>query len=71
MMLGAPTLSIPILGWPVDFVWPEEEEGEAEHIAASECRLIAVDAENRMIAVDAENRMITVDAENRMITVGC
>jgi len=48
-MLGAPTLSMPLLGWPVDFVWSEEE---VEHIVASECRLIAVEAEDRTITVD-------------------
>jgi len=52
-MIGAPTLSTPLLGWPVDFVWSEEEEeGEVEHIVASECRLIAVEAEDRTIMVE-------------------
>lgn len=50
-MLGAPSISTPLLGWPVSFVWSEEEE-ELEHVEASECRLIAVEVEDRTIAVD-------------------
>jgi len=51
-MIGAPTLSTPLLGWTLDFAWSEEDEEEVEHVVASECRLIAVEAEDRTITVD-------------------